>query len=58
VHSHDLRGEPDAKDADPPRFGLDFNRLKTSIDVRRTRQMGGHLPSAARSNTVPVLFSN
>lgn len=37
---------------------LDFNRLKTSIDVRRTRQMGGHLPSAARSNTTGVLFRN
>ncbi|WP_158854465.1 hypothetical protein [Saccharothrix deserti] len=28
------------------------------MEVRRTRQMGGHLPSAARSNTYPVLFSN
>jgi hypothetical protein len=37
---------------------VDFNRLKTSIDVRRTRQMGGHLPSAARTNSIPVLFSN
>lgn len=37
---------------------LDFNRLKTSIDVRRTRQTGGHLPSAARSNTMQVLFRN
>lgn len=37
---------------------IDFNRLKTSIDVRRTRQMGGHLPSAAKTNTVPVLFRN
>ncbi|HEX2399912.1 MAG TPA: hypothetical protein VHJ79_07990 [Mycobacterium sp.] len=37
---------------------LDFNRLKTSIEVRHTRQMGGHLPSAVRTNTVPVLFTN
>lgn len=37
---------------------VDFNRLKTSVDVRRTKQMGGHLPSAARTNTVPVLFRN
>jgi hypothetical protein len=35
---------------------LDFNRLKTSVEVRRTKQMGGHLPSAVRSNTLPVLF--
>lgn len=41
-----------------PQLRLDFNRLKTSIDVRRTRQMGGHLPSAARTNTTRVLFRN
>jgi hypothetical protein len=58
VAGHDLRGEPDTADADPPPLSLDFNRLKTSIDVRRTRQLGGHLPSAARSNTIPVLFTN
>lgn len=37
---------------------LTANRLKTSIDVRRTRQLGGHLPSAARSNSTRVLFRN
>ncbi len=41
-----------------PHLRLDFNRLKTSVDVRRTRQMGGHLPSAARTNTTGVLFRN
>ncbi|MFG2989290.1 hypothetical protein ACGFZK_08330 [Streptomyces sp. NPDC048257] len=40
------------------RFGVSFNRLRTSVEARRTRQMGGHLPSAARTNTVPVLFRN
>lgn len=39
-------------------LALDFNRLKTSIEVRRTKQMGGHLPSAARTNSLPVLFAN
>ena len=58
VIGHDLTSDDATDDADPPRFALDFNRLKTSIDVRRTRQMGGHLPSAARSNTVPVLFAH
>jgi hypothetical protein len=43
---------------EPALLRLDFNRLKTSIEVRRTRQLGGHLPSAARTNTMPVLFSN
>jgi len=35
---------------------VSFNRIKTSMDVRRTKRMGGHLPSAAKSNTMPVLF--
>lgn len=37
---------------------LDFRRLKTSVDVRRTRAVGGHLPSSTRTNTIPVLFQN
>jgi hypothetical protein len=37
---------------------VDLQRLRTSIEVRRTKQMGGHLPSAARTNTYPVLFRN
>ncbi|MEU8003669.1 hypothetical protein AB0B66_21135 [Catellatospora sp. NPDC049111] len=45
-------------DDDGQPLRLEFNRLRTSIEVRRTRKMGGHLPSAARSNTVAVLFSN
>lgn len=45
-----------ADGGEPPRLMVDFNRLKTSIDVRHTKQMGGHLPSAARTNTIPVLF--
>lgn len=35
---------------------VSFNRIKTSMEVRRTKRMGGHLPSAAKSNTMPVLF--
>jgi hypothetical protein len=42
----------------PAPLRVDTNRVRTSIEVRRTRQMGGHLPSAARSNTFPVLFEN
>ncbi|QTI90626.1 hypothetical protein [Streptomyces sp. AgN23] len=37
---------------------VSFNRIKTSMEVRRTKRMGGHLPSAAKSNTIPVLFRN
>jgi hypothetical protein len=39
-------------------FVVDLQRVKTSTEVRRTKQMGGHLPSAVRTNTVPVLFRN
>jgi hypothetical protein len=35
---------------------VSFNRIKTSMEVRRTKTMGGHLPSAAKSNSMPVLF--
>jgi len=35
---------------------VSFNRIKTSMEVRRTKRMGGHLPSAAKSNSMPVLF--
>jgi hypothetical protein len=37
---------------------LNFQRLRKSIEVRRTKQMGGHLPSAAQTNTYPVLFAD
>ncbi len=42
----------------PETLLVDFGRLKTSVEVRRTKQMGGHLPSSVRTNTIPVLFSN
>jgi hypothetical protein len=49
----------DPVDGQPPRrLRLDCVRLRKSVEVRRTKQMGGHLPSAARSNTYPVLFSS
>ncbi|MGV9236591.1 hypothetical protein [Streptomyces nigra] len=44
-------------DAGAP-LAVNFNRIRTSVEARRTRQMGGHLPSAVRANTVPVLFRN
>jgi hypothetical protein len=49
---HDLRGDDDR------RLKLDMNRLRTSVEVRRTKQMGGHLPSAARTNTMQTLWSS
>lgn len=37
---------------------LSANRLKTTVERRTTRAVGGHLPSAVRTNTQDVLFSS
>ncbi|MFF2655337.1 hypothetical protein [Streptomyces sp. NPDC058045] len=37
---------------------IDMNRLKTTVEVRTTKAMGGHLPSASRTNTLDVSFAN
>ena len=60
VARHGLTADAiDGEDADNgSALHLDFKRLRTSIEARRTRQLGGHLPSATRSNTLPVLFRN
>jgi hypothetical protein len=49
---HDLRGD----DGNP--LAVQLGRLRTSAEVRRTRQLGGHLPSAARTNTMQVLWNS
>lgn len=51
-------GDEPAAEPDPVALKVSFNRIKTSVDIRRTKQLGGHLPSAARSNTMPVLFNS
>jgi len=58
ISKHGLKADPRSPDADSEPLKLNFNRLKTSIDVRRTRQVGGHLASAVRSNTPQVLFQH
>lgn len=58
---HDLRADPATEHAGqvaPPPLEVRLPRVRTSVEVRRTRAVGGHLPSAARSNTVGVLFAN
>ena len=49
---HGLPGD----DGNP--LSVRLGRLRTSAEVRRTRQLGGHLPSAARSNTMQVLWDS
>jgi hypothetical protein len=35
---------------------VDLNRLKTTVEVRIAKAVGGHLPSASRTNTMDVSF--
>jgi hypothetical protein len=39
-------------------LNLTMNRLKTTVERRRTFAVGGHLPSAVRTNTQDVLFTS
>ena len=49
--SHGLKdGEEDLR--------VTLNRVRTSAIVRRTRELGGHLPSATKSNSQNVLFQS
>jgi hypothetical protein len=41
---------------DRPPLDFDLNRLKTTVEVRITKAVGGHLPSASRTNTLDVSF--
>ncbi|MDX3116014.1 hypothetical protein [Streptomyces scabiei] len=52
------RTEDSADSDDPPLLEVSFNRIKASVDARRTKKLGGHLPSSAKSNTAQVLFTN
>lgn len=49
---HDLLGD------DGNLLSVRLGRLRTSAEVRRTRQLGGHLPSVARTNTMQVLWGS
>ncbi|MFD3883994.1 hypothetical protein [Streptomyces microflavus] len=37
---------------------VSLNRIKTTVEVRHTKAMGGHLPSASRTNTLDVSFAH
>lgn len=37
---------------------MDFQRLRKAVETRRLRDQGGHLPSAARSNTFTTMYAH
>jgi hypothetical protein len=51
---HGLRA--DGSGDDRPLLKVDLGRLKTTVEVRLTKAVGGHLPSASRTNTLDVSF--
>lgn len=54
---HGLQQDASADEPSQP-LPIDLRRLRTTTEVRRTRALGGHLPSAARSHTTDVLFES
>jgi hypothetical protein len=51
---HGLYGDGGGDDQRP--LDITLNRLKTTVEVRITKAVGGHLPSASRTNTLDVSF--
>jgi hypothetical protein len=47
---HGLRGD------DGGVLEVSMNRLRTTVEVRTVKALGGHMPSAARTNTMDVSF--
>jgi hypothetical protein len=47
----------DSQGDDPPEpLIVTMNRIRKTVEIRRTKEQGGHLPSAAKTNSVEVLF--
>ncbi|MFC6061459.1 hypothetical protein [Streptomyces ochraceiscleroticus] len=56
VARHGLTADAADEAATPEPLVLTMNRLKKTAEVRTTRAVGGHLPSASRTNTPDVSF--
>ncbi|WFB85608.1 MULTISPECIES: hypothetical protein [Streptomyces] len=59
VERHGLTADAPAEtegEAEAEPLKLTMGRLKTTVEVRTTRAVGGHLPSASRTNTPDVSF--
>jgi hypothetical protein len=52
ARKHNLVGD----DGQP--LELNLNRLKTTVEVRTTKAVGGHLPTSARTNSMDVQFAH
>jgi hypothetical protein len=56
VARHRLTVDADDDETAPEPLVLTMNRLKKTAEVRTARALGGHLPSASRTNTPNVSF--
>ena len=62
LHAHIARSQAWSKrhgilaDGDERPLPVTMRRLRTTVEIRRTKLMGGHLPSAAKTNTLHTLF--
>ncbi|MFE3168950.1 hypothetical protein [Streptomyces sp. NPDC059224] len=56
VSRHGLTANAPDEEAEPQSLVLTMNRPKKTAEVRSTRAVGGHLPSASRTNTPDVSF--
>lgn len=50
--------ETDPATGEPLPLPVNGNRIKTTVEVRTVKAVGGHLPSASRTNTIDVSFEH
>ncbi len=50
--------ETDPETGEPLPLPVTGNRIKTTVEVRTVKAVGGHLPSASRTNTIDVSFEH
>ncbi|MEV6502211.1 hypothetical protein [Streptomyces prunicolor] len=50
--------ETDPETGEPLPLPVNGNRIKTTVEVRTVKAVGGHLPSASRTNTIDVSFEH
>jgi len=58
LHLNQFAERHGLKDDNGNPLQISGNRIKTTVEVRTTKAMGGHLPSASRTNTLDVSFAH